>query len=381
MEILWLSSEKISTTKKIVINNWFFNRRKKSKELENSSFAELPAAQKNSAKIFLRSFNSRINSKTGAKLPEGQIRGTPEWGMFEEILKKSLLQIGCEIYDQPETPLEIDREDWIKIADKKIAVHKCKRDLPDYDLFYMQMHMRNLFTLDSNGWGNDHSGNYLFNPDEIDAKIATKFCEKLSSKMLKSGASKCDQPEVTKTRKLPSKFILVPLQIPRDYVLQHHSKITVLQFIEAIISWASDAKIDICFKLHPHNKSDHDLISAIENGVKNSSYIHKVEGNINDLIKASVGLFVINSGTGFEALLHGKPVSTFGGCDYKIASFAGDISNLNAAKEFLFCYSNEQKILSYKFVYWYHNIHAFDIHSDNAQQRLAAYLNNQINLL
>lgn len=327
-----------------------------------------------SKKIFLRSFNDQINSKTGTPLLQGRTRGTPEWKKFENILKKSLHEVGCKVYEQLETPLEKDREEWIKIADKKIAVHKCKRDLPDYDLFYMQMHMRNLFTLDFNGWGNDHSQNLSFNADAIGAVVAQDFCEKLSNKMLTSGMSKCDQAEVLDSN-LPEKFILVPLQIPRDYVLQHHSPITVLQFIEAIIAYAAAAKVDVCFKLHPFNKSDHELIKAIDDGLKSSPYIHKAEGNINDLIKKSVGLFVINSGTGFESILHGRPVATFGGCDYKVATFAGDISDLAAAKEFLFNYSEEQKIFAYKFVYWYHTIHSYDVYDESiTQKRLTAYL-------
>jgi Capsule polysaccharide biosynthesis protein len=324
--------------------------------------------------IFLRSFNSYINSKTGAPLPPGQRRGTPEWEMFEKILITSLTNLGHQVYNQPETPLEEDRTEWLKIADRKIAVHKCKRDLPSYNLFYMQMHMRNLFTIDQNGWGNDHSQNSSFNPALIDVKTAREFCLNLSDQMLSSGISKCDQPEPAAIS-TPEKFILVPLQIPRDYVLKHHSKITVYQFVEAIIDWAKESKSTVCFKLHPHNKADLELIKAVDSGTKKSTHIHKVEGNINELIKRSCGLFVINSGTGFEGMLHGKPVATFGDCDYKTVTFNGEITNLDFAKNFLFNYSEDLQNLAYQFVYWYHVNHAYDVYNEaHSTQRLTEFL-------
>lgn len=330
--------------------------------------------------IFVRSFNAHINSKTGTPLPPGIIRGTPEWGMFEELLRSVLRELGCNVLDQPETPLEVDRADWLKLAHKKIAVHKCKRDLPEYDFFYMQMHMRNLFTLDSNGWGEDHSGNRLFDPALIADVDAKQFCENLSAHLLLSGESKCDQPEAREVE-TPDSFILVPLQIPRDYVLRHHSNVSVSEFIQAVAGWAETARVRVTFKLHPHNRADFDLIKLVDDSSNSSEYVTKIEGNINSLIKKCAGVMVINSGTGFEALIHGKPVATFGACDYKVATFDGTLDQLDCAAKYISDFSESQRMLGYKFSYWYHFHHAYNVLDEaDTRSRLTSYLKTQLDL-
>jgi hypothetical protein len=330
--------------------------------------------------IFIRSFNSHINSKTGAPLPVGVVRGTPEWGIFEELLGSALRELGCNVLNQPESPLEVDRVDWLRLAHKKIVVHKCKRDFPEYDFFYMQMHMRNLFTLDSNGWGEDHSGNRLFAPALIGDVDARQFCENLSARLFQSGESKCHQPEASEVE-TPVSFILVPLQIPRDYVLLHHSKVSVNEFIQAVAEWADVARVNVAFKLHPHNRADFDLIKLVNDSCHSSEYVTKIEGNINSLIKKCAGVMVINSGTGFESLIHGKPVVTFGACDYKVATFDGSLHQLNNALEYVSDFSESERMLGYKFCYWYHFHHAYNVSEQvSTRTRLTSYLKLQLGL-
>lgn len=334
--------------------------------------------KKSQLNIFIRSFNAYINSKSGVLLPPGEKRGTPEWEIFEKILTNAIGGLGHNFHLQLETPLEKDIAFWKDVdgqilkPDKRISVHKCKRDLPDYDLFYMQMHMKNLFTINKNGWGADNSDNSLFDPVKIDDDLAKKFCNELSQKILASGGSKCEQPK--ETDDTPQNFIFVPIQTPRDYVLKHHSPVSVINFINEIIKWAEKSKNHVCFKLHPFNKGDRDIMDAVSLGAEKSEYVHNINGNINELIKRCTGLFLINSGTGFESLIHGKPVVTFGNCDYKQVTFAGDISNFDIAKNFLFEYQEKQRVLAYKFVYWYFNHHAFDVYSPETEGRLRSYL-------
>jgi len=311
-------------------------------------------------KIFLRTFNNKINSKTGSPLPLGQYRGTPHWLQFQELLIECLNELGHEIKQQQEHPLIHDDTEcgWIPHNfDKRIYVHQTKREKQEGSLFWMQMHIADLFTIDTNGWGYDHSGlkdcvSYLEDKgDSID------FCEQLSDKLHASGTSKIDQPQITDAT--PEKFIFVPVQIPRDYTIKHHSPITVKYFIESIAAWAAENSYHVGFKMQPHSKGDKDLHEAVHYVVNNSRYVRKVEGNIHELIKRSVGLFVINSGTGFEALIHGKPVATFGNCDYNRVTFNADIRRLDEARNFLFGFKPEDKVVMYQFVYWYYHRHAY----------------------
>ena len=325
-------------------------------------------------RIFLRTFNNKINSKTGSPLPTGQYRGTLEWLEFQDMLIDCLKALGHDVLWYPENGGPYAQ--IYPIADKKMVVHQTKKEEPDYDFFWMQIHARDLFTLDQNGWGADHSGLRECVSQLEDVADSTKFCKELSDKLHSSGQSKIEQPQVTDAT--PEKFILVPVQIPRDYTIKNHSPITVKYFIESIVNWASENEYHVCFKMHPKNRGDIDLHEAVDYGVNQSRYVHKVEGNIHELIKRSVGLFVINSGTGFEALIHGKPVCTFGNCDYNRVTFNADIRRLDEARNFLYGFKEEQKAVIYQFIHWYYFRHAYCLSSPNTKERLKSYLQEKL---
>lgn len=326
--------------------------------------------------VLMRTFNNKINSKTGTPLPEGQYRGTPEWIQFQNLLIECLKELGHTVTTRPENPLDTTVDAVFgHSTSPSIFVHETKRERPYGKLFWMQMHMRNLFTLDTDGWGADASNND-FKIGDVNDKEAKVFCQTLSEKLYASGSSKIDQPGSTSDT--PSNFILVPLQIPRDYTIKHHSPITVRYFVDSIMSWAEETQTHVCIKMHPHNKMDRDLQESVEEGVQVSDYVHKVEGNINELIRRSTGVFVINSGTGFESILHGKPVATFGDCDYRRVTFNADIRRLDEARLFLYEYEDEWRDIGYQFIYWYHTKHAYDLTSVDVKQRLTDYLRSHL---
>ena len=325
-------------------------------------------------RIFLRTFNDSINSKSGAPLPAGQKRGTPEWLIFQDILHDVLRELGHDLFFQPEHPLIPDFP--TEGMDKRIYVHQTKREKPQGDLFWMQMHLKDMFTVDTNGWGADNSSNE-FSPHFIDQDTATRYCQELSDQLHASGESKCPQPQ--ETGETPAKFILVPVQIPRDYTIIHHSPVTVKYFMESIQAWAVETQNHVVFKMHPHNTRDYDLHKVVDDASANSHYVHKAEGNIHELIKRSAGLFVINSGTGYEALIHGRPVCTFGDCDYRVATFNADLRRLDEARNFLFSYKEEWRQLAYKFCYWYCTEKAYRLSDPSMKERLTNYLKGVLN--
>jgi hypothetical protein len=321
-------------------------------------------------KIFLRAFNDSINSKTGISIPDSAPRrGTPEWKEFEVLVIDALRKLGHEVEVHLEHPKETP--DYKKGFDKSIHVHRSKREVPDGDLFYMQMHLRDLFTLDRNGWGFDHSDNDCGFLES--STIATEFVTNLSDTLWANKISKCEQSEQT-ICDAQYPFILVTLQIPRDYTLLYHSPITVRYFLDSIQAWAHQSQTHVAFKLHPHNKCDHDLIYTIEDAIQNSRYCHKAEGNIHEIIKRSSGVFTINSGTGFESLIHGKPVCTFGSCDYNRVTFNADIRRLDEARNFIFDFDEEKQKIGYAYVHWYMTEHGFYLKDPQINKKLEGYL-------
>lgn len=331
-------------------------------------------------KIFIRTFNPDIVAKTGAPLPKGKTRDGTWWKKFEDTLIEVVDELGYEYVLQPESPIV---DDNYEDASTKIFVHKTFREKPEGDLFYMQMHLKELFVFDKRGWGADHSKKIsLSELKEIGVKESQNFVDELQHEFITTGESKHKQP---KNRKILSFFqkevkdyILIPLQIPRDYVIKHHSPISVLEFINTMASWAKKNKKNVVFKLHPHNKRDKDIIRSVRKASLKSKYVFVRDGNIHEMISKADGVVVINSGVGFESLIHRKPVATFGNCDYKVATL--DISienNLNRLKEYIEDYKNSET--SDKLVYHYCNNHGFflkDGYIQAAKERMKEILLN-----
>ena len=324
--------------------------------------------------ILVRAFNDSINSKTGNPLPQqAPRRGTPHWKQFEDILfeelsKHSLLTI------QPENPTVADLN---QNFERTVYVHKTKRDNPFGSLFYMQMHLSKLFTVDMNGWGVEHSRAIPEEFANLD-EDAIHWVENLSDELWANNESKLKQPTITNCD-INVPFVLVPVQIPRDYTIQWHSPITVKYFIDSVQAWAHQSQTHIAFKLHPCNQYDYEIIEAIDEAVRYSRYCHKVDGNIHELIKRSAGLFVINSGTGFESLIHGKPVCTFGDADYQQVTFNADIRRIDEARNFIFDYSESMQRIARKFIYWYIHKHAFYLDDPAMKTNLEEFINRWIN--
>jgi len=329
-------------------------------------------------KVFIRTMYPYT---TGVSVPPSGIRlmsSYDQWSKFERLLMTCLSELGHEVTEQRQPPTI---NDDFNGAAFRIYAHKTRRDV-EGELFYKQMHLSDLFTIDTQGWGADHSQMQVpprlltINPTEAEQSVLA-----LRSKFLETGGSKMAQPGRNESISLPDDYIFVPTQTPRDYVQVHHAPISVLSFIRLIAEWANESKQNVVFKLHPglfpRCAADNDLINAMKEYVAASRYVFCSQANVHDLIANAKGIFTINSGVGFESLIHGKPVVTFGNCDYQWVTFRANPDCLNAAREFVFEYTNELRQEAYKFVYYYLFHHAFNLEAEyvpDSQRRLSNYL-------
>ena len=301
-----------------------------------------------------------------------------QWARFERLLTTCLSELGHEIFEQRQPPTIADD---FRGAEFRIYAHKTRRDV-EGELFYKQMHLTELFTIDSLGWGADHS-QMRVRPHfrGVEPRQAEQFVLSLRSKFLETGASKMAQPRRAESVSLPDDYIFVPIQTPRDYVQVHHAPISVLSFVRFIAAWANESRQNVVFKLHPGLfltcEDDNDIINAVNESVATSSYAFCSQANVHDLIANAKGVFTINSGVGFESLIHGKPVATFGNSDYQWVTFRANPNCLDAAREFVFEYTDELRQEVYKFIYYYLFRHAFNLeaeHLADSRCRLTDYL-------
>jgi hypothetical protein len=275
-----------------------------------------------------------------------------QWRIFENLLRDSIRELGHELLEWDGIGAEPD-------ADFKIHAHRCWRD-GGGDLFYKQMHICEAFTLDREGWGADDSR--LQQPPclaQVDPAAARRFCQDWAQQALTTGVSKHLQPPPGCPPELPERYILVPLQRPHDYVQIHHSPVSLAEFVESVAEWANASRQNVVIKPHTGSMRDPDLLEHVQRCCAKYRFIHLLNGNVHDLIAGSIGVISVNSGVGFESLLHGKPVATVGNCDYKWATFRTQLGGWDEAADYFRVFSAGQQMDAYRFVYYYCFVHAY----------------------
>jgi len=281
---------------------------------------------------------------------------TYRWRWFEALMKECLCELDHEVIEidlDPTLPPDPPEADFL------IYAHKTLREVPRGNLFYKEMHMRGLFTIDHEGWGADHS-RLRTAPDlgSTSAADAEAFCSAMRNEFLSNGRSKIDQPALNPIPENVKPYLLAPLQTPGDDVIMYHSPLSIIEYVSALAQWADRRRHNVVFKLHPGQKQP-----AIEAEVRKwmdaSPYVFLLNENIHSLILESQAVVVINSGVGFESLIHGKPVITLGACDYQWVTFRASTSTLDDGLDFAHRFSHEQRLQGFRFIHYYYHQHAY----------------------
>jgi hypothetical protein len=191
--------------------------------------------------------------------------------------------------------------------------------------YYMQTVFPWLFTIDDIGWAGGSEYKRYFDP-KYDYDNGEAFEE--LQKYIKEGGTKFKHLQGSRdiSQLVVNGFILVPLQLPHDETIKYHSDVTVPEMVKAMCEWADKSGTPVVFKGHPVNAGAMVPLMEIIEQYKNVAYV--TDYNINDLIDAACATYVVNSGTGQEAMLHDRPVVVFGRCDYEGAVIKGDLTDL-----------------------------------------------------
>lgn len=175
--------------------------------------------------------------------------------------------------------------------------------------YYMQAVFPFMFYVDSKGF----AGGASFYPLKIDHNApSTGFYDDMIERARRN-ESKFDQPRKREIR-FPEKFVFFPCQIPHDETIKYHSNVTVEQALEATCQATRFRDINLIVKGHPVNRESMAPLKSICDKYNHTIWIDDV--SIHDIIPHSHAVVCVNSGTGMEALLHKRPVITFGRCEY-----------------------------------------------------------------
>jgi hypothetical protein len=120
--------------------------------------------------------------------------------------------------------------------------------------------------------------------------------------------------------KLPTKFIFSALQVSSDSVA-NQSLFTTKQMLSKTISIAKSLNLSVVIKKHPKDTNT-ETDKMLDDLSRKNKFVHISTNSIHFLIEKSTCVFIINSGVGFEALLKGKPVFSFGKSDYSHLTFS-----------------------------------------------------------
>ena len=152
--------------------------------------------------------------------------------------------------------------------------------------------------------------------DRMDAGAARSFVRDLRGTLVERNLSKYPQPRPGSID--PGPFVFFPLQLLDDTVvaLQRFPTLDVLDRAAAI---AQDKQKRLVVKRHPQCTNER-VGRALTRLTRHNEYVRQTDASIHAILRACDAVLVANSGVGFEALIHHRPVYTFGGSEYELVT-------------------------------------------------------------
>lgn len=308
------------------------------------------------------------------------------WVRFVSWLANTCERAGIHVVTQELPAWEITRE-YIETLDAAVVVvpHRCALDFepgPTPVLFYMQEYFRWLFVVDEQGWS-AASTVYPIRVGGLPSTISSSFEEYRSRLARGELQSKFAQPTVRKIHEhslfeeiteqvaeVPAPSIFFPLQIPHDQSIQLFCDFEFDDVLEAVVRWGEKSNVVVKLKPHPANMQ---LMMKYVEKYPEGTWLRWCNENIHDLIADSQAVFTVNSGVGFEALLHGKPVVTFGRAEYDCVSVQARIDAIGDAWQKCLTEPLSKREAKYrKFFDWFTTVYAVDLsRPEAASLRLA----------
>lgn len=140
--------------------------------------------------------------------------------------------------------------------------------------------------------------------------------KELQDKVIASGASKYPQPG-SRTLESSPPYILFPLQVVTDTVAGL-ANIPMLRVLDILVRETPRMGCRLLVKRHPMCRSE--LVERHLARAAQHAHVQVLDHNIHDMIIHSIGVVTLNSGVGFESLLHGKNVITAALSEYRLAT-------------------------------------------------------------
>lgn len=178
---------------------------------------------------------------------------------------------------------------------------------------------RSHFSIDTAGYSgwSDFSRLLLAAP-QADRSIVEAFVARERLTLIAGNESKYEQPDHDPTGSAGPPHVFVALQVIDDAV-QRLAHMHMFDMLEEVSLGCRSRNIPVVVKRHPLCRS-WEVDRVLRRGERRGLFTVTQE-SIHGLISNSCAVCVVNSSVGAEALLHGKPVYTFGASEYQAATF------------------------------------------------------------
>lgn len=163
------------------------------------------------------------------------------------------------------------------------------------------------------GWAEIANSQTLFDASQqVDTVTARDFLTPFAQDYILNNRSKISQNKSDSFLRPDAPYVFVAGQIPTDSV-QYWADIKSDDLIRLVANTFKNTRYTVIYKPHP---IDYDKRRSFYNKLAKTLPITISHGSVHQIIKDATAVFTINSGVGFEALLHNKPVFCSGHSDY-----------------------------------------------------------------
>ncbi len=277
--------------------------------------------------------------------------GRIAWRVMAHLIQQTSHAAGIPTRILPVAQWEVTRELIEKLppADQIFIPHKNSKQLPLKNaIYYMQEYLPELFTCSPTGWGASaswsNSGHFINTPihsglQDFKHQFQAQRKTKAPQKRGRSGS-------------LPQFDALAVLQVPEDDALTQHANCSLESFVEDLANLARTENIRILFRKHPLDRTDFYRIMKKRWASKHALF--SSTGHIHDIIAKAKCIFTINSGVGFESILLGKPVVSYGKSAYEKAVVTASTATLATAYKHAVCEPDHARTQRYDhFLSWF----------------------------
>lgn len=251
--------------------------------------------------------------------------------LHKQIISELLRDKTTTIYPVIATPL-YDISDEINFDYKTLSYHTLVRGKQNQKyIHYKEAYLPGYFCIDELGYSGWSSLSNFKSPyKENNVSTTIDYHKSLQKKFISKNLTKYKQYKNSKFKhqSLPHEFLFAALQVPDDTVTYWAHMPTKI-WLKALYEFAKNKKIVLVVKIHPKDKT-----SNLRKFLKtlNERFIFITDAPIHHIIAKSMAVITTNSGVGFEALMHHKPVITCGRSDYNSATIeVRNINELNVA--------------------------------------------------